>query len=217
VTVYVQICWNNEINWLTICLFYRAFGHLDNVNTVIRSPGNPNITLSDAHVRFERFSEAKAKNSQMIEELLKNSFGPVNIESLPTSISELKGSQTTSWNHRIEQILLMRSLSFSEYEMLSNPILLLTVVASNEVDPVISMQDLLSSRYVPSCLETVPLTQNYFYSEHLSPFNAKLMKYSPRHLSHMSKSRRWFCLEILSKIISLPLYCDTYVRFSSCG
>lgn len=50
---------------------------------------------------------------------------------------------------KIDQLLTMRSLSFSEYEMLSNPIVIMNVVASNEADPVLAMHELFSSHYTP--------------------------------------------------------------------
>lgn len=48
---------------------HRAFGHLDNVNAVIRQSGSTNIVLNDAHIRFERVTEARSKSSHMIDEV----------------------------------------------------------------------------------------------------------------------------------------------------
>lgn len=48
----------------------------------------------------------------------------------------------------------MRSLSFSEYEMISHPLLLLIVVSTSDVDPVGAMQELSSSHHVPAVFTT---------------------------------------------------------------
>lgn len=45
-----------------------SFGHLDGINAVIRS-GNQNFYISDAHVRFERSTEVRAKETQTVEEV----------------------------------------------------------------------------------------------------------------------------------------------------
>lgn len=149
------------------------FGHLDGVNASIKTPGSQTFNLTDAHIRFERSTEAKPKSSQTIDEvrvdlkalklsyavyqyqLLKSSFEECNLDRLPSTVSELKGSPPTSWNHKIEQIIYMRSLSFSEYEMLSSPVILLSVVSSADVDPVMCMQELLSTHHTPITLTSV--------------------------------------------------------------
>lgn len=86
---------------------------------------------------------------------MKNSFDENSINTFPTSIHELKGSQPSSWNKNIEQILFFRSMSFSEFEALSNPTILLNVVASSEADPVAAMQELQSHHYTPQCFANV--------------------------------------------------------------
>lgn len=43
-------------------------------------------------------------------------------------------------------------MSFSEYEMISHPVILLLVVATTDVDPVACMQELNSSHHTPVCL-----------------------------------------------------------------
>jgi len=48
----------------------------------------------------------------------------------------------------------MRSLSFSEYEMISHPLLLLTVVSTSDADPVGAMQELSSLHHMPAVFTT---------------------------------------------------------------
>ena len=69
----------------------------------------------------------------------------------------------TSWNNKLEKVMFMRTLSFSEYEMISNPLLMLNVVATSEYDPVASMQELLSSNYIPTTFNSVCNHNNYFF------------------------------------------------------
>jgi hypothetical protein len=45
-----------------------SFGHLDGLNSSVRT-GNQTFTVSDAHIRFERNTEAKAKNSELVEKV----------------------------------------------------------------------------------------------------------------------------------------------------
>lgn len=58
----------------------------------------------------------------------------------------------------------MRSMSFTEYEMTSHPIIFLSVVASTDVDHAGCMQELSSPHYVPSCFSTVWLLLSDFSS-----------------------------------------------------
>jgi hypothetical protein len=86
---------------------------------------------------------------------LKSSFDDTRITSFPNSIQELKGAQPSSWNKKIEQILFFRSMSFSEFEALSNPSIVLTAVASSDADPVAAMQELQSHHHTPQCFVNV--------------------------------------------------------------
>jgi hypothetical protein len=69
---------------------------------------------------------------------------------LPTSVSELRSDPPSGWTNKIEQLVL-RSMSFSEFEMISNPYVLLTVVSTADADPVAAMQELASIHHTPAC------------------------------------------------------------------
>lgn len=45
----------------------------------------------------------------------------------------------------------MRSMSFSEFEMMSQPLILLTVISTTEIDPVAAMVELASVHHTPAC------------------------------------------------------------------
>eukprot|EP01035_Chromulina_nebulosa_P018359 gene18359-24055_t len=141
-------------NGLLLHELLGAFGHLDSLNTSIRISSGQSISISDARIRFERSTEARLKPSNVVEEVLKNSFEECNLSRLPNSLSELKVSMPTSWNKKIEQTILMKSLSFSEYEMISHPVVVLSVVSSSDVDPLLCMQELLSIHHLPVSLST---------------------------------------------------------------
>jgi hypothetical protein len=72
------------------------------------------------------------------------------MDRLPTSLSELKSSPPTAWTQDIEQIV-MRSMSFSEFEMMSHPLVVLTVVSTADADPLAAMQELASIHHTPQC------------------------------------------------------------------
>lgn len=130
-----------------------AFGHLDAVNSTIRTGGGPNISISDSHIRFERVSEVVHKSSGVVEELLRDAFTESNFSRIPTTTNGIRGNPPTAWTSKIEQ-LLMHSVSFSEFEMASNPIILLTVVSTHDDDPVRCMQELASVHHMPPCFFT---------------------------------------------------------------
>jgi hypothetical protein len=69
-------------------------------------------------------------------------------------MQELITSPPTAWSETLEHIVL-RSMSFSEYEMISHPIILLTVVSTSDVDPVACMQEMASIHHLPQCLTNV--------------------------------------------------------------
>lgn len=78
---------------------------------------------------------------------------------MPRDPEELKLSPPSGWSSKIEQTL-MRSMSFTEYEMTSHPIIFLTVVATTDVDHVGCMNELSSNHHVPSCFSTVSANSN---------------------------------------------------------
>ncbi len=46
-----------------------AFGHLDGIHATLRSCNNQIVSVSDAHIRFERITEMKPKSSAVVEEV----------------------------------------------------------------------------------------------------------------------------------------------------
>ncbi len=114
----------------------------------------------------------KAKTSNVVEEvighdvswfisrhviymqLLRTNFEELDITSVPASVSELRSSTPSSWNSRIEQ-LWSRSISFSEFEMLSHPAILLVVVSTSDRDVLTAMQELSSPVHLPPCMTSV--------------------------------------------------------------
>jgi hypothetical protein len=86
--------------------------------------------------------------------MLKANFEEFDMKDIPSSVNELKANAPSGWTTRLEQIL-SRSMSFSEFEMLSHPVLLLNVVSTHEKDVLATMQDLLSLSNLPACLQNV--------------------------------------------------------------
>lgn len=80
-------------------------------------------------------------------------FEEFDISRIPNNVPELKASPPSAWSPQLEQIL-SRSLSFAEHEMLSHPVLILTVVSTADFDPVASMQELASGHHTPACLSS---------------------------------------------------------------
>lgn len=68
-------------------------------------------------------------NIKIIKQLLRSTVEESNLNRLSSSPAELKGSPPTVWTDKVEQIV-MRSMSFSEFEMMSHPLILLTVVCN---------------------------------------------------------------------------------------
>jgi hypothetical protein len=73
---------------------------------------------------------------------------------MPHDAEELKSAPPTGWTTKIEQTL-MRSMSFTEFEMTSHPLIFLTVVSTSDIDHVACMNELSSAHHVPSCFSTV--------------------------------------------------------------
>jgi hypothetical protein len=137
-------------NGLLLNELLSAFGHLDSINASIRT-GSQLLPIPDAHIRFERVTELKSKSSTSIEDYLRSSFEETDISRLPSTIQELKGSPPSAWTSKLEQLVL-RSISFSEFEMISHPVVLLTVVSTSDEDPLACMQELASVHHTPMCL-----------------------------------------------------------------
>jgi len=55
-------------NGLLLHELLSAFGHLDSINSVIRT-GSGTLPVTDAHIRFERVTELKPKTSSGLEEV----------------------------------------------------------------------------------------------------------------------------------------------------
>lgn len=125
-----------------------AFGSLDGINAAVRTNGQV-FGLADAHIRFERASEVDQKSGDQIEDLLHDSFEEFDINRLPNSLVELKAGPPSAWTELIRQIVI-RSISFSEYEMLSHPVVILSVIATSDVDHIACMQELVSGHHSPA-------------------------------------------------------------------
>lgn len=136
-----------------IFVFFSAFGHLDNVRASLRS-ANQTIPINDAHIRFERVTEAQIKSAGGVEESLRSNFQEFDMTKLPLNFEELTGAPPSGWTHDVEQRI-TRSCSFSEFEMVSQPICILTVVSTSDTDPVACMQELCSPHHLPKGFKTV--------------------------------------------------------------
>eukprot|EP00981_Chlorochromonas_danica_P002980 scaffold601_cov170-Ochromonas_danica.AAC.41 len=137
-------------NGLLLHDLLSCFGHLDGINAAIRVP-NQVFPMPDGHIRFERVTELKTKTIESVENLLLSQFTPFDVYALANTSSEIKANPPTAWTPTTEQIV-MRSMSFSEYEMMSQPLLQLVVVATTDIDPLAAMLELASVHHLPSCL-----------------------------------------------------------------
>jgi hypothetical protein len=135
-------------NGLLLHELLNAFGHIDNINISLRS-AQSNIIMDDGHIRFERVTEAQVKSPGVVEEILRSKFTEFDLDKLPFDYEDLKISPPSGWSHDVEQLLL-RSASFCEFEMISQPVLLLTVVSTSDEDPLTAMQDLCHMNYAPA-------------------------------------------------------------------
>lgn len=93
-------------------------------------------------------------------QLLKSSFSDYDLSRMPSKISELRGSPPTAWSKKIEQTFL-RSMTFSEFETISHPLVLLNVASSTDTDPVRCMQELSFVHHTPSCISSVSRRMKY--------------------------------------------------------
>lgn len=83
-------------------------------------------------------------------QILAANFSPFDLNRLPTNVHELKSTPPSAWTPTLEQ-LAVRSMSFSEYEMISHPLVVMSVVSTSDVDPIAAMQELTSIHHTPSC------------------------------------------------------------------
>lgn len=141
-----EICLKNG---LLLHEILSSFGHLDGINATIRAGGSQSFQMSDAHIRFERETEVRAKSSAEVEALLKERFEEFDLQRLPSTLAELRSSTPSAWTPTIEQIML-RSMSFSECEMLSHPLVLMSVVSTTDLDAIACMQQLASAHHTPA-------------------------------------------------------------------
>lgn len=144
-----KICLENGL------LFHElisAFGQLDGINASVKSV-NSQVGISDAHIRFERFTEVAPKSAATIEQLLRENFEEEDLIKMPSKKSELKNCPPNAWTPTVEQIV-MRSISFSEFEMASHPLVMLSVIATTDIDPVSCMLELSSVHHLPGCFST---------------------------------------------------------------
>ena len=147
----VSECDENKYSY--IFSTHSAFGHLDGIHASVRS-ASQSIQINDAHVRFERITEAQAKSWGCLEEALRLNFKEFDMKKLPLNFEELKSAPPSGWGHEIEQRIL-RGASFSEFEMMSQPLCILTVVSTADIDPVACMQELCSAHHAPPGFKSV--------------------------------------------------------------
>lgn len=110
-------------------------------------------------------------------QMLQSNFEEQDMRQLPSNVNELRANPVTAWTPKLEQIL-CRSLSFSEYEMISHPAMVLTVVSSSDKDVIASMQE-LSPLSTLSCLQNVSIrvsvlplgVKSRFYRVNTSPMS----------------------------------------------
>ena len=71
--------------------------------------------------------------------LVRDNFAEFDINKLPQDVRDVNFTPPSGMSPYIEQ-LLIRSMSFSEFEMTSHPVLCLLVVSSDDPDPYNAMQ-----------------------------------------------------------------------------
>jgi hypothetical protein len=87
-------------------------------------------------------------------QILKVSFTDFDLHRFPNKFAELRQSPPTAWGNKIEQIF-NRSMTFSEFEMLSHPIVIINVASTSDNDPVRCMQELSFVHHTPACISSV--------------------------------------------------------------
>jgi len=95
-------------------------------------------------LRFERFTEAFEKTSDIVENKLNDCFTPYETSKMPETKEDLQSGTSTSttrppgWNEEVEKTIL-NSMSFGEYDMLSCPLVALFAVSTTDADPMVSV------------------------------------------------------------------------------
>jgi hypothetical protein len=84
-------------------------------------------------------------------QLTRESFEEFELSRVPHNVGELKANPPSAWTSKMEAIA-MRLTAFHEWEMTSHPYVILTVVATSDVDHVLCMQELASMHHTPACL-----------------------------------------------------------------
>jgi hypothetical protein len=155
-----------SLTLFSVLICCSCFGQLDGVNSIIRV-GQQVLSVPDGHIRFERITETKFKSSEIVEEVsifdcsrvlsfdslhlsqaLSTTFKPYDLNRLSSNVAELKNEPPTSWTRDTEQIF-ARSMSFTECDMISHPVVHLTIVATSDANPVAAMQELSSMHHAP--------------------------------------------------------------------
>lgn len=137
-------------NGLLLHELLSAFGHLDGISATVRG-SSANFHMTDAHIRFERETEVRAKTPGEVDALLQQRFEEFDLSRMPATVGDMRTATPSAWSLAVEQIV-MRSMSFSEFEMISHPLVLMTVVATSDLDPVACMQQLASVHHTPQCM-----------------------------------------------------------------
>ena len=137
-------------NGLLLHDLLSAFSHLDSISSGIRTNGGgSNISLKEARIRFESSSEVFPKSSANVEEACLNYFEQYDLESLPMTVDELNANPPSALSQILENVIL-RSGSFQDFDMISHPIIIMTVVSSSEPNPLAKLQELAHShQFIP--------------------------------------------------------------------
>ncbi len=135
-------------NGLLLHELLGGFARLDNTNSVVRT-GSGELHIQDAQIRFEALTEARAKNGFTVDAHLSKIFKEADLTQLPSSLQSVQNSNFSGWSRIVENSV-MRSMAFHECESMSQPLILMTVVSTADVDPVAAMQELASSHHVPA-------------------------------------------------------------------
>ena len=79
---------------------------------------------------------------------------------MPANERDIRVSPPSAWTESIDKSL-MYSMSFSEYDMLSNPIILLLAVSTTDTDPLAAMNEMCSRHYAPQGILAVCIVIYY--------------------------------------------------------
>jgi hypothetical protein len=86
--------------------------------------------------------------------MTRQNFVEFDLNRLSDNANEVKGNPPNGWTSTIEQIII-RSMSFSEFEMISHPLLILYVISTSDIDPIANMQELTSAYNIPESFGNV--------------------------------------------------------------